>query len=63
MKPDDANIAGNVHGGVILKLIEEAGFIISTKYCNAMMRKVILPGAEVFFPVLLQVQTGSSVPR
>lgn len=34
MLPDDSNIAGNVHGGTILKLIEEAGIIIATRYCN-----------------------------
>ncbi|ESN97885.1 hypothetical protein HELRODRAFT_85008, partial [Helobdella robusta] len=32
--PDDANIYGNVHGGTTLKLIEEAGIILSTRYCN-----------------------------
>ena len=34
MHPDDANIAGNVHGGTILKLIEEGSFIIATRHCN-----------------------------
>lgn len=34
MHPDDANIAGNVHGGITLKLIEEGGFIIATRHCN-----------------------------
>lgn len=34
MLPDDANTGGNVHGGVILKLIEEAGIVIATRYCN-----------------------------
>ncbi|KAG7519679.1 hypothetical protein JOB18_013739 [Solea senegalensis] len=34
MRPDDANIVGNVHGGHILKMIEEAGCIISTRHCN-----------------------------
>ncbi|XP_037095099.1 cytosolic acyl coenzyme A thioester hydrolase isoform X1 [Syngnathus acus] len=34
MRPDDANIVGNVHGGNILKMIEEAGCIISTRHCN-----------------------------
>ncbi|XP_071945946.1 cytosolic acyl coenzyme A thioester hydrolase-like [Antedon mediterranea] len=34
MKPDDANIAGNVHGGIILNMIEEAGIIASTRHCN-----------------------------
>lgn len=34
MVPDDANIAGNVHGGTTLKVIEEAGYIIATRHCN-----------------------------
>lgn len=34
MMPDDANLAGNVHGGTILKMIEEAGAIIATRHCN-----------------------------
>ncbi|XP_071331854.1 cytosolic acyl coenzyme A thioester hydrolase isoform X3 [Trachinotus anak] len=34
MRPDDANIVGNVHGGIILKMIEEAGCIVSTRHCN-----------------------------
>ena len=34
MLPDDSNLAGNVHGGTILKLIEEAGEIIATRHCN-----------------------------
>mmetsp|Transcript_16195 Transcript_16195/g.24454 ORF Transcript_16195/g.24454 Transcript_16195/m.24454 type:complete len:353 (+) Transcript_16195:106-1164(+) len=32
--PDDANIAGNVHGGTILKLMEEAGMITATRHMN-----------------------------
>jgi uncharacterized protein (TIGR00369 family) len=28
MSPQDANVAGNVHGGVIMKLIDEAGGIV-----------------------------------
>eukprot|EP00667_Euglena_gracilis_P014813 EG_transcript_15354 len=34
MLPDDANPAGNVHGGTILKLIEQAGYIVATQFCN-----------------------------
>ena len=34
MRPDDSNFAGNVHGGTILKLIEETGVIIATRHCN-----------------------------
>ena len=34
MTPDDTNIAGNVHGGTIMKMIGEAGAIIATRHCN-----------------------------
>ena len=32
--PDDANVAGNVHGGTTLKLMEEAGTIAASRYVN-----------------------------
>ena len=35
MLPDDTNIMGNVHGGTILKLIEQAGAIVSGRHCNS----------------------------
>ena len=34
MLPDDTNPNGNVHGGTILKLIEQAGSIVATRHCN-----------------------------
>ncbi|KAM6925256.1 cytosolic acyl coenzyme A thioester hydrolase isoform 1-T1 [Xenentodon cancila] len=34
MGPNDANIMGTVHGGIILKMIEEAGNIVGTRHCN-----------------------------
>ena len=35
MLPDDTNPQGNVHGGTILKLIEQAGAIVSVRHCNS----------------------------
>jgi acyl-coenzyme A thioesterase 7 len=35
MLPDDANLAGNVHGGTILQLMEQAGMISATRHFNA----------------------------
>ena len=32
---DDSNSFGNVHGGVILKLIEQAGLIVASRHCNS----------------------------
>ena len=40
MVPDDANINGNVHGGTILKLMEEAGAIAAARYCNNVTNNV-----------------------
>ena len=34
MVPDDTNSAGNVHGGTILKLMEQAGFVVANRHCN-----------------------------
>ena len=34
MLPDDSNPMGNVHGGVILKLVDHAGNIVATRHCN-----------------------------
>ena len=34
MLPGDANPHGNVHGGTILKMIDQAGYICTTKYAN-----------------------------
>ena len=34
MLPDDTNPSGNVHGGTILKMIEQAGHIVTNRYCN-----------------------------
>ena len=31
---DDANPAGNVHGGVMLKLLEQAGEVVANRHCN-----------------------------
>lgn len=39
MRPEDANVAGNVHGGTgPWKMIEEAGAIISTRHRNSQER-------------------------
>ncbi|XP_051509780.1 cytosolic acyl coenzyme A thioester hydrolase-like isoform X2 [Myxocyprinus asiaticus] len=46
MRPDDANIVGNVHGGTILKMIEEAGCIIGTRHCNT-QRGMCFSGSDV----------------
>ena len=42
MLPDDGNPLNMVHGGVVLKIMEEAGYVCATKYCNDVPEKVYI---------------------
>ena len=44
MLPDDTNPLGNVHGGTILKLIEQAGAVVSARHCNSVSDSGKTPG-------------------
>lgn len=57
MRPDDANIVGNVHGGTILKMIEEAGCIISTRHCNSQNGV----SSSSWYPLVLQLNIGTTI--
>ena len=35
MLPDDANPGGFVHGGTILRMIDEAGWVVATRHANS----------------------------
>jgi acyl-CoA hydrolase len=35
MMPQDANIAGNVFGGTILKMVDEAAYVVATKHSRS----------------------------
>jgi uncharacterized protein (TIGR00369 family) len=41
MMPDDANPGGNVHGGVITKLVDEAGGVAAIRHCRATSVSVV----------------------
>ena len=34
MQPEDANPAGNVHGGVIMKLIDNAAYVVASRHAR-----------------------------
>lgn len=34
MLPEDANPAGNVHGGTIMKLIDNAAYVVASRHCR-----------------------------
>ena len=42
MGPDDANVACNVHGGNLMTLIDEAGGVAATRYCNDTLQHVCM---------------------
>ncbi|NPA95472.1 MAG: acyl-CoA thioesterase [Thermodesulfobacteria bacterium] len=35
MLPEDANSAGNVHGGTIMKLADNAAYVVATRHCRS----------------------------
>ena len=35
MRPQDANLAGNVHGGVVMALCDEAGALAAIRHCRS----------------------------
>ena len=35
MQPEDANVAGNVHGGTIMKLIDTAAGVVAVRHCRS----------------------------
>lgn len=41
MLPDDANPTGNVHGGVIAKLVDSAGGVAAMRHCRASAAAVV----------------------
>jgi len=41
MMPDDANPGGNVHGGTITKLVDEAGGVAAMRHCRATSASVV----------------------
>jgi len=51
MNPNDRNIYGNIHGGTILKMIEEAGMIVCQRLCIQQQKN-----KEVSYPVLACVE-------
>ncbi|XP_062520546.1 cytosolic acyl coenzyme A thioester hydrolase-like [Corticium candelabrum] len=46
MQPDHANLGGNVHGGTILQMIEQAGWISATRHCNSMRKDADAVGSD-----------------
>ena len=53
MNPQDANPAGNVHGGVIMKLIDTAAGAVAIRHARANAVTVSIDRLDFHFPVFI----------
>jgi len=53
MNPQDANIAGNVHGGVIMKLIDTAGGVVAVRHARSNVVTVSIDRLDFHHPVYI----------
>lgn len=53
MIPQDANPAGNVHGGVIMKLIDTAGAVVASRHARANVVTASIDRLDFLHPVFI----------
>lgn len=53
MNPQDANPAGNVHGGVIMKLIDTAAGVVASRHARANVVTASIDQLDFLHPVLV----------
>ena len=53
MNPEDANPAGNVHGGVIMKLIDTAGGVAALRHARSNVVTASVDRLDFFHPVFI----------
>ena len=53
MGPQDANSHGNVHGGVIMKMVDEAGALVAMRHAQAPVVTVAIDSMTFVKPVLV----------
>ena len=51
MLPTDASTHGNVHGGVIMKLVDDAGAIVATRHSRSIVVTVAVDSMTFLSPV------------
>jgi uncharacterized protein (TIGR00369 family) len=51
MQPEHANILGNVHGGWIMKLVDEAGAMACMRHCHRRVVTVFIDQMEFHQPI------------
>ncbi|MFC1873358.1 acyl-CoA thioesterase [Chloroflexota bacterium] len=53
MTPQDANVAGNVHGGVIMKLIDDVGGIVALRHTRSNAVTASVDKIDFIHPVFI----------
>ncbi|MFZ4815449.1 MAG: acyl-CoA thioesterase [Phototrophicaceae bacterium] len=53
MNPQDANPLGNVHGGVIMKLVDETGGIVAMRHAGMAVVTVVVDSMTFLKPILV----------
>lgn len=53
MNPQDANIEGNVHGGVIMKFIDSAAFAVAVRHAKANAVTASIDRLDFHYPVFV----------
>jgi len=53
MIPQDANPAGNVHGGVVVKIIDEAAGVVASRHCRSNVVTASIDSMDFHTPVLV----------
>ncbi|MBX8630990.1 MAG: acyl-CoA thioesterase [Thermoplasmata archaeon] len=51
MMPTDANIAGNVFGGTILKMVDEVSGLVALRHCNSNVVTASIEHMDFLYPV------------
>ncbi len=51
MLPTDANVHGNVHGGMIMKLADDAGVIVATRHSRSIVVTVAVDSITFLSPI------------
>ncbi|MFY9177291.1 MAG: acyl-CoA thioesterase [Caldicoprobacterales bacterium] len=53
MLPSEANSAGNVHGGEIMKLMDTAAYVTAVKHCRTNVVTARVDELEFYLPILV----------
>ena len=51
MEPGDANLLGNVHGGVLMKLVDEVGGIAAARHAQRPVVTVVIDSVTFISPI------------